>query len=101
MRVFRIEDDNGNGPFRHDHILNAMGRHIDHDCDNGFPTPHQEGLDFRSGEHKCGCASMRDLVTWFPRPVRQILAREGYSFTVLEVPDDRIQMGERQVIYVA
>lgn len=100
MRVFRIEDDDGNGPFRYNHIIDAMGTYVVHTTDNGFPTPQEEGLNFTSC-HKCGCLSPRELVRWFPRPVREILAREGYSLAIYEVPESQVQIGEHQVIYVS
>ena len=105
MLVYRMEDADGRGPFRNSGVMwkmsEAMGRNRDDfDCfHNDFPTPDEEGLNF-TRDHKCGCVSLRQLVTWFPRPCRDVLAREGYDLVVLSVPDALCEVGEEQVIYV-
>ena len=93
MRVFRIEDWSGQGPFRgpfSQAMNDAMTTDPDEDWHGKrFPGSH-ESFAMLSRGHVCGTSSPRDLVRWFPRPIRMVLARHGFGLSVYELPVDAV-----------
>lgn len=114
MLVYRYEDEAGHGPFAGQHLAwdftDAMleaGRYPecddpdDPDCwHNRFPTHWEEGLDDDDmDDGVCGFSSIRQAVRWFPKPCREIMARNGLVLEAFEVPDDAVLIGDHQVVF--
>lgn len=116
MLVYRYENEDGYGPFTGGHLAwdftDAMleaGRYAD--CDdpgdpdcwhNRFPNLWEEGLNAPDDwEDRCAVRSPRDVVRWFPKPCREVLAREGFRLAAYEVPDDAVLTGDHQVVFDA
>lgn len=102
MLVYRIENDNGVGPFvaGDDWDFYPLDYHPGQ-AFMDFPRPDDDGLLFEEDIHKCGCASLRQLIHWFPKPVRTMLTERNYKLVVLDIPDERVQVGQYQVIFEA
>lgn len=113
MLVYRFENEEGYGPFNGgflafdmDDAMRDAGRHDDPDGDdtwhNRFPTPWEDGIDtYFPGEERCGVLTPRQAVTWFPKPCREVLYREGFQLKAYEVPEDAVQVGGHQVVFDA
>jgi hypothetical protein len=99
MRVFRMENMNGTGPFGHAPttrpMMNAVPMHH-----SMLPTPRNEGLKLAYGCNFCGCKSIQELrETWFPPPCQPILETNGFNIVEYEVPDYHVQQGSYQLLF--
>lgn len=102
VRLWRIEDDDGEGPFR----SLSMRRRMSHAATDGedggwtnaFRLPSEEGLD-QHGHHLCAVADIASLREWFPMPVRRLLGEWGYSLVRLEAEPGAAQIGRTQAVY--
>lgn len=129
MRVYRVEDAEGYGPFQggrgealHDALLannhqGALLADMAGECwhswarerggDYLFPTPWNDPLIGRTWEGfgwaridpRVGCLSLRDIVTWFPKPCRSVLKDEGFRLTLWEVKEGEVLAGTRQCLF--
>lgn len=84
MIVYRLETQDGIGPFRGKRseeqidFLIAFRAHF-----NALPCPHDDlGSNIYAKEWLCGCATQADLNCWFPPSIRAGLARFGYAISV-------------------
>lgn len=110
MLVYRAENEYGYGPFQgwlaYD-FTEAMADAGRYDEDfsepfhEAFPTHWEEGLSLEDCREDplCACSSIRQWLRWFPRPCREVLAREGYHLVIFEVPEDAVDVGQDQVIF--
>lgn len=101
VTILRVETETGDGPFKvgvQDAMHAAMGDR-DHDWHAKFATASDE-LGFHKGM-VCGTETARQLVAWFPAPMRDVLADLGYGLTVYQVPaaDMRRADGAVQVVF--
>jgi hypothetical protein len=101
-RLWRIEDDDGEGPFRSPNIRRLISLAATDGEDNGwtsdFATSVEEGLDMHDF-HLCATADLRSFRTWFPMPVRRLLADHGYHLVRLLAEPGAAQVGASQAIY--
>lgn len=96
IRVFRIEDRLGQGPFRGRVISvmnDAMTGNPEADWHYDMPSSHDVFGNLPRG-HACGTLTLRDLVRWFPRPMRRALAYFGYGLSVYDVPAGSVVRGK-------
>lgn len=103
VTLWRIQDASGLGPFKGDQATIEMDAALSGSIADGWhnatmATPWEEGLDWYQ-EHRCAATSPRDLVRWFPRRARQVLARHGYQVVRLEAPAGTAQKGRTQAVY--
>lgn len=114
MRVYRIEAEDGSGPFQSTELIEAMDAAM---IDAGrigpdktpwhdrLPMPWADGIDAAElvgfQTPRTGCASLRQLVTWFPRPCREVLVANGHRMIAFEVPHSAVSSGRRQVVFDA
>lgn len=91
MRIYRMEDENGIGPF-------TQGDMQDYPS-NAFPTPLRDGLSFRLCDEVCGCTNKRDFIKWFPKLVRIDLQDLGYRVKVYHIPANQIRHGGMQSLF--
>ena len=106
MRVYRVEDLSGWGPYRSlatpsyvSDILYeqySMGR-------ASHPTPINDGIPDRADpqHYRFGFASMRSLLQWFPIQAREALHRAHFTIGVYEVVYTDVFVGVHQVCFRA
>lgn len=103
MRVYRLEDLNGSGPYQDGYKSQAqIELSSDHNTDL---TNHPSGvLDFEWDDlHSAvrfACASLDGLIAWFGRHIDPLLD-EGFDIVVYEVPPSKVKFGRsgRQVVF--
>lgn len=97
MKVYRMEDRYGNGPWgartagRRDFRGNTLPTPMD---DNIANLPESPGRNIR-----CGVKSPADLRLWFDREDRAVLKHAGAKIAVYEAPDDAVWIGGHQVVF--
>ena len=101
MKVFRIEDSNGIGPYSKgwDRLSTMFQSH------SGFshPSPSEEDLDVYDeyGDerpHFCGFPTIDQMKVWF-KGFRASLRRAGFKLSVYEVGHRDVQIGEKQLLF--
>ncbi|MCR5870660.1 MULTISPECIES: hypothetical protein [unclassified Sphingomonas] len=98
MRVFRVQRDCGQGPFQGEgqRVLEyALGRPSHYQA---MPCPWEDGI-LNGGGRPCGCATIRDVIRWFPKRARQALHDRAYKLFEFEVPDQHVLKGGVQVVF--
>lgn len=92
MKVYRIEDSAGYGPYRGRHDMSAWSRR---DHNDWHPTPLMEGLPI-SGR-LCGFKSLYYLKKWFTPHELMRLKRLGYSIKKVEAKE--VCYGKNQLTF--
>ena len=100
VSVFRVEKDNGNGPYADDadptiyEHMNAVHGDADH------PDPEEDPMlgEIYPDEH-CGFATYCDLVDWFAG-YTDVLADAGYHIAVYTMPRELVRWGRNQCLFV-
>lgn len=101
MRVYRVEDKKGRGPYCGSGFINYYPpeRHAHLQDIDVRPTPRNDGIDFNSDDY-CGFSSMRKLRSWFYKKDIEWLCGEGkFRIMVYEVPRDLVKRGKKQVCF--
>lgn len=104
MKVFRIEDSNGVGPYsRSWKRLRKM-----FNCHSGssHPSPFKEDLnvyedkggDVEERPHFCGFPTLDQMKVWF-RGFRASLNKAGFKLSIYEVGHRNVQIGEKQLLF--
>jgi hypothetical protein len=100
--LWRIEDEEGEGPFRSPFMRRRISLAATDGEDNGWtndlPLPMEEGLDMH-GQHLCAIADHASLGIWFPVPVRRLLGDHGYSIVRIQAQAGAAQVGRTQAVY--
>lgn len=102
ISVYRVETGNGRGPFVHrllQEINVAMTGDPDADWHADLPCT-LEAFGPQPLDHVCGTLTLRDLVRWFPRPMRRVLARHGYGLSVYVMPTQHVRHGRGNAMQV-
>jgi hypothetical protein len=97
MRVYRIENKNGRGPYngRGDlpyTVLDGCPAHQPDPRDDGF------GSRWNKPDYYFGFASLDQLFDWFG-DILEHLDRYGFSLTVWEVDESFVELGGRQLAF--
>lgn len=94
MRFYRVEDENGQGPYRRTSPLrNQICK--DHNTGDRWPDPWEDGIDFDVMGHVCGFPSMDALRDWF-EGWGDRLVQAGFHLNVYEVSEQLVEAGQRQ-----
>jgi hypothetical protein len=95
MLVYRVEDDEGGGPYRGDNHVDGMGsKHTDSD----HPAPCDDGLPFLPPDYmNCGFASLSQFKAWFDQDDRWDLKVNGFRLRIFKA--DVVDHGEKQVMF--
>lgn len=104
MLVFRYQNEHGVGPFQ-SALYPDMAAALK---DAGWPEP-PIWRDVRRPPQwwdelirpRFGCETLRQLVTWFPRPSRAVLAANGQRLTAFDVPPYRALVGTQHTVFDA
>jgi hypothetical protein len=91
--VFRVEDQDGIGPY------SKWGVNLDVSNTDNHPTPSDDGihLDY---DHNCAFNSIEQLRNWFSdRNDQGILVVKGFTCNVYSVPIDHVKIGYKQVTF--
>lgn len=99
MRVYRVQDQDGAGPYTKDitwAILNNS------EISTDWPTHGSLPWDDESQDRlRFGFSSTYDLTRWFNPSQRRALAEQGFKATVWDAPDDAVIPGRKQVAFYA
>lgn len=97
MKIYRIEDLDGNGPyFSHlssDRLYKKLSSR-----NESRPSPLREGLTIKPGIDFCGFYSIEKLKQWF-RGCLSELRKSGFYLAVYEVDAKEIKFGIEQVVF--
>jgi hypothetical protein len=97
--VYRIQNKRGKGPYQtgphNDIVERYFGRHA---TDRGHPGPQTDaGISrYPQTEERCAFATMKALRKWFPRPLLDALADDGFYIWRMEA--DITAVGEHQIL---
>jgi hypothetical protein len=93
ITVFRIEDEEGVGPY------SKTGVGLDTDNTDHHPTPGEDGIRLEHS-HNCAFNSIEQLRNWFSdRNDQGILVVKGFTCNVYSVPIDHVKFGSKQVTF--
>lgn len=92
--VYRVENAEGQGPYRPDGPANGFN----HSCVNSHPTPHNDGIPCPE-EYVCGFTSREQLKEWFDATERTTLRAEGYMIALYIVPGECVVDGKKQLVF--
>lgn len=107
MRVYRVEDTNGIGPYserhklvEHQELLDALNSHC---LDNGHPGACYLDEPFGNGgptdyyNYRFGFSDMEQLNNWFSPQEQELLNDAGFVISVYEGKE--VLMGRHQVAF--
>lgn len=101
--VYRIEDDNGCGPYS---TLQPFkdGRYYTREdileeylYGEKYPQPEDDGIVYTGKEDRFGFKDLQQLYQWFDKEVRAKLSQYGFRIVKYEV--DKIAEGNKQVMF--
>lgn len=96
MVIYRVEGKNGNGPYMFPgYIPTVMDDELKH------PLPRDDGIDMDKLTvfHFFGFVSLSALLNWFDSDIREQLRTSEFNIVVYDVPDIRVLIGNRQVVF--
>lgn len=106
MKVFRIEDSNGIGPYSR--WWKRLSKMFDCHSGSSHPSPFDEDLNVyetdedgnENGErpHFCGFPTLDQMKVWF-RGFRASLKKAGFKLSIYEVGHRDVQIGEKQLLF--
>jgi hypothetical protein len=100
--VLRVANIKGDGPY-HGKVSRALYERLAMDDDDAHPGPTEPGEPWENGfipkNHFCAFLDRDQYTAWFPLDLRAAMAKEGYALYVLEVPDEHVALGNRQVTF--
>ena len=94
MLVYRIEGENGMGPYW-DSPIREMG--AKHSKGNSHPNPTEEDLDI-SSSFFCGFPTLDPMKVWF-KGWRSKMNKMGFRLKVYEIPHIHVQIGDKQLVF--
>lgn len=94
MIVYRIENDNGVGPYCSARVMLTMLRQHNADRVN-HPVGYVDGIDW-SDDGVYGFDNIQKLRDWFRGFVAPLM-REGYSIVKYDVPDHHVRMSQSKL----
>lgn len=106
MRIFRVQDAKGYGPYQNarywEHEMREIFKGNDEHRARKHPTPYAEGkLGYIASDEVCGFRSLTSFRQWFSKRVLRAFLRhnpKGYALYEYEVPREAVRVGERQVL---
>lgn len=88
MRVYRIENSKGEGPYMH--------RGWETRNHSFLPTPSEEGIDRLASDY-CGFSKIKKLKRWFTKNELKNLRRLGFKLSVYET--NEVKKGKQQLVF--
>jgi len=104
MIIYRVENNQGIGPFNNYLVNNENFTEEQIDYLNGLPLPSSDNgikeisFDIRYDFKYCGTHTTDLLITWFYE-VADILFKHEYEVVAYELPDEDVIIGEYQCIF--
>lgn len=95
MRIYRIESQEGQGPYRE--MGNPLPWSYFKDTDR-HPEPGRDGVMWGMNLH-FGHASRRSLREWWTADMWPYLAEADYQVSIYEVPKEQVRRGQKQVAF--
>lgn len=104
MRVYRVEDAEGGGPYNGENsppLINFYWAAVrDGTVEHERVDPETDIHGFKhSQKYRFAFSSLDQLAYWFSPGPQRLFSDYGYSVGVYEVPDDKVFVGNRQVAY--
>lgn len=99
MRVFRVQDAYGRGPYvGPGWPVWGPARRFDHD-NAAHPSPLNDGLEAPAMRGECAFTSRAQARAWFSPAERRIMRRAGYVLHEFDAPPDTVAvLGHQAVI---
>lgn len=98
MKVYRVEDDEGGGPYSGKHHRKVEIAYPK-DAQVYWPVPCEDGLSDVPRDYVYGFASMKQVRAWFGSKGRRALAKLGFGLTVFDVDAKSVRRGYHQVAF--
>jgi len=107
MICYRVEHPQSQlGPYQ----VNAIDNNLEwaaecgrmrgcHSTDGYHRGPQDDEIGPIEGSWKCAFKSMRELEDWFEGWLKTLLIDYGFNIITLEVPDQYVKKGKRQICY--
>jgi hypothetical protein len=103
MRLFRVQNATGHGPFVSEDTIRVMNRaqlgRSDREFHNRFPTAYLAGLRQYGDDIRHAAPTLKALTKWFPRRIRRALAQRGFSLVEVDVPPERVKADNLQAVF--
>jgi hypothetical protein len=106
MKVFRIEDSNGIGPYSKG--WGCLDKMFQSHSGLSHPSPFEEDLNVyevdENGDesierpHFCGFPTLDQMKVWF-KGFRASLKKAGFKLSIYEVGHKDVQIGEKQLLF--
>ena len=102
MKIYRIEDKDGCGPWQCECLASKEAQSLLDDAlspledREDFPGPARDGLTITPNT-VFGCLGLAQLHEWFPEPAWTTLESLGFLVVVYDVPPERVHYGRVQV----
>jgi hypothetical protein len=93
--VYRVERENGTGPYRSVTCYSDFHREFD---SGRHPLPSTDGIDDPYGE-LFGFPSKRLFRRWFNEQERERLAEHDFKLSVYSVPKEHVRRGSKQCVF--
>ena len=97
MKVYRVERQDGLGPYRPDVPDEVTDTLYNWRRGDNHPTPDDGGLVMRKTD-LYGFTSKRALHTWFAG-AKRVLRKHGFLLATYSVPAEHVRRGDRQVAF--
>lgn len=102
MLIYRVEDRNGNGPFRDLKFCLAWTARKSktssiNDLESKYPPVHEDIRPFNF-DMRCATTSLKHLADWFDCCI-DILQRGNFSIVVYEIEEGYVTYGTRQAAF--
>lgn len=105
MKIYRVENSYGEGPYQMLHVAALLRNHDDGAvATSNTPTPWQDpvlGDIFGNllNTHSFGFGSVAQLKAWFTKRSRNVLARHGLCVGVYDAPDADTIVSPYQAVF--
>lgn len=109
MKVYRVEDDMGNGPYslRKQNFAgySTPPGYLAYECDQAANLPYAEHPDpcrerlSLTPARICGFKSLRQLDAWWKAPAREYLANHWFMLAIYNVPAYEVDIGVAQCTF--
>ena len=96
MRVYRVENWSGRGPYNGKGCYKAG---YDTACSDRHPMPYSDGIPYWDDTDRFGFKTKKALQKWFNKKMRRDLAKHKYRISIFEVPKENVVLGRKQLVF--
>ena len=114
MKVYRVEDSEGEGPYGDDDSWCPTPKMLErHHRSPKTPSPERDGgylpfwlgvppgmyIPYKTVNSHFGFRTLKQLRSWFTPTARRNLSKCGYVLSVYEAPDEYVHLGNHQLVF--